>query len=205
MEIPASGSMTTFLIVTQIINSMISQKNSLPENGSRSSSESLDNTETEERFRELEAENKKLRTKIKRFEKLLQGKDEQIHASEEFGRIVSQNIYTCEYWTTPAGELIFMSPSCERLTGYKPDYFYENEKRLLTIIVEEDLAEVVKELKRAFQDPQNIPIPSWEVFFRIRRKDGEIRKVRQINKKIYGFDDVYLGKWSSNIDLTESS
>ncbi|BCL61689.1 hypothetical protein DGMP_23820 [Desulfomarina profundi] len=179
---------------------MIPQKNTFSEGDSRLSDGSLDNIDTVKRVTELEAENEKLRTKIKRFEKLLQGKDEQIHASEEFGRIVSQNMYTCEYWTTPAGELIFMSPSCERLTGYKPEYFYENERRLLTIIIEEDLVEVVKELRRALQDPRNIP--SWEVFFRIRRKDGEIRKVRQINKKIYGFDDVYLGKWSSNIDLT---
>ncbi len=179
---------------------MISQKNNSLKNSLRYVDESMDIVEIKKRLKELEKENEKLKKKGKTFEKLLQGKEEQIHASEEFGRIVSQNMYTCEYWTTPAGELIFMSPSCERLTGYPPDYFYENERRLLTIIMEEDLGKVVEELKKALQDPQNIQ--SWMVSFRIRRKDGEIREVKQINKKIYGFDDVYLGKWSSNIDLT---
>ena len=144
---------------------------------------------------------KKLQEQIRQLERKLQAKDERIITSEEYARIVSNYVATCEYWTAPRGELIYISPSCETMTGYPPKDFLEDEKLLTNIIVDEDLAYVADELKRVLIE--NDLTARLEICFRIKRRDEKIRCIKQISQKVYGLDGVYLGRRVSNIDLTD--
>lgn len=129
------------------------------------------------------------------------GYEERLMASEEYARIVGNYVYTCEYWLAPHGELIYISPSCERVTGYPQSFFLEDEKRLINIIVDEDLEHVVTRLKQALlQENKREPMV---IDFRIWRPDETIIKIRQISQKVYGGDDIYYGRRASNINLTE--
>ena len=50
-------------------------------------------------------------------------KDEALRASEERFRTVADFTYDWEYWIDPAGNYVYVSPSCERITGYRADEF----------------------------------------------------------------------------------
>jgi PAS domain-containing protein len=49
-------------------------------------------------------------------EMVLRNSKEQLH-------IIADNTYDWEYWRSPEGRLIWVSPSCEKVTGYPPDAF----------------------------------------------------------------------------------
>jgi sigma-B regulation protein RsbU (phosphoserine phosphatase) len=38
-------------------------------------------------------------------------------------RIVADNTYDWKFWLSPAGEYLYISPSCKRITGYEADEF----------------------------------------------------------------------------------
>ena len=143
----------------------------------------------------------KLKTQLHENEIKRNAYKESITASEEYARIVGNYVATCEFWTAPQGELIYISPSCETMTGYPPKDFLEDEKLLTNIIVDEDLEYVATELKQVLMnDDHNDRL---EICFQIRRRDGVIRCIKQISQKVFGEGGVYLGRRASNIDLTE--
>jgi len=43
--------------------------------------------------------------------------------AEQRYRIVADFTYDWEYWEGPEGNLIYISPSCHRVTGYSPEEF----------------------------------------------------------------------------------
>ena len=45
--------------------------------------------------------------------------------SETRYRTVADYTHDWEYWSAPDGKLLYVSPSCERITGYAPQYFME--------------------------------------------------------------------------------
>ena len=164
-------------------------------NGNSMASEAQDT-----KMGEMSASLRDLQKKIARLEREIKSKDEQILASEEYARIVGNYVATCEFWTAPQGELIYISPSCESMTGYPPKDFFEDEKLLTNIIIDEDLELVASELKQMVM--KNDPAGHLVIYFHIKRHDGKIRYIKQISQKVYGQDGVYLGRRASNIDLT---
>jgi PAS domain-containing protein len=58
--------------------------------------------------------------------------------SETRYRTVANYTHDWEYWSDPHGKLLYVSPSCERITGYGPHYFTEDPARLREIILPED-------------------------------------------------------------------
>ncbi len=49
-----------------------------------------------------------------------------LRKSEESFKTVADFTYHWEYWIGEDGKLVYVSPSCERITGYLPDAFHEN-------------------------------------------------------------------------------
>ncbi len=58
--------------------------------------------------------------------------------SETRYRTVADYTYDWEDWSAPDGKLLYVSPSCERITGYAPRYFIEDPTRLREVILPED-------------------------------------------------------------------
>ncbi len=63
--------------------------------------------------------------------------EEALRASETTYRIVADNTYAWEYWVSPAGQFLYTSPSCQRITGYAANEF-ETDSELLSRIIHPD-------------------------------------------------------------------
>jgi len=59
--------------------------------------------------------------------------------SEQRYRMVADYNYDWESWINPVGKLLYVSPSCERISGYSPDRFLEEPDFMQRIIHCDDL------------------------------------------------------------------
>ena len=116
--------------------------------------------------------------------------------SEKKFRIVSEFAYNFEYWLGKDNTLIFISPSCQGLTGYSREEFISNPQLLETMIHPEDRS-AYRELIHTNNSPEFTSAPS-----RIIKKNGETRWFTHTVTSIY-VDDEYLGRRGSSIDVTE--
>jgi PAS domain S-box-containing protein len=156
--------------------------------------------ELEERVRERTAElsntNETLRKEIAERIKA----EEALRESEERFRTVADYAYDWEDWSGPNAELLFVSPSCERITGYTPEEFYRHvgADELLNKIVHPDDKETWAQ--HILHRTDNLQITTIE--FRIIRKDSEVRWIEHSCLPVYGKDGKWLGRRASNRDIT---
>ena len=71
----------------------------------------------------------------------------ELRESEERFRTVADFTYDWEYWLDPDGNYVYVSPSCERITGYRSDEFRQDPELLETIIHPDDRATVAEHLR----------------------------------------------------------
>ncbi len=104
-----------------------------------------------------------------------------------------------EYWEDPDGKIKYVSPSCERITGYPVNDFLENPDLLYDIIYPEDRYMMEKHrVNKAFQEENE-----QEVFYRINKRDGNIIHVAHNCHVIYDQENRLLGRRGSIRDRTE--
>lgn len=115
--------------------------------------------------------------------------------------MVANYVYNWEYWRSPDGSLFYVSPSCEQISGYKPEEFIARPGLLSDIVHPDDRA--------LFHDHEKEDVPEVggdvvsELDFRIVKKDGSICWISHICRKIVAEDGTYLGIRSCNQDITE--
>ncbi len=63
-----------------------------------------------------------------------------LQKSEERYRMVADYNYDWESWIGPDGSYIYVSPSCERISGYPPERFHEDPEFFSRIIHSDDLS-----------------------------------------------------------------
>jgi PAS domain S-box-containing protein len=119
-----------------------------------------------------------------------------ISESEEKFRIVSEFAYNFECWTGKNNEIIFISPSCERITGYSTDEYIENPQLLADIVHPDDR----NEYDTHIQDPEGPP--KEDVEYRILTKSGNLRWLSHNCTPIY-LEGNFLGRRRSNKDITD--
>ena len=124
----------------------------------------------------------------------------QIRSQEQY-RIVADYTYDWGYWRVPDGAILYMSPSCERITGYTASEFVENPALLEEIVLPEDRP-VLDHHKRVASD-NALQDVLHKVEFRIRRRDGEIRWIGHVCQTIRKEDGSNLGLRATNRDITE--
>ncbi len=124
-----------------------------------------------------------------------------LRESEERYRTVADYTYDWEYWRAPDGKILYMSPSCERITGYRAGEFIENPDLLDTIVHPDDhyLLEQHKSLVRQDGGEQRV----HEADFRILQRDGEVRWIGHTCQAIRRADGTNLGRRATNRDITE--
>ncbi|NIU07355.1 MAG: PAS domain-containing protein, partial [Phycisphaerae bacterium] len=61
-----------------------------------------------------------------------------LRESEELFRLVADFTYDWEYWLAPDGKYLYVSPACQRITGYSVNEFHKDPNFLSTIIHPED-------------------------------------------------------------------
>ena len=113
-------------------------------------------------------------------------------------RTVADFTHDWEYWERPDGTLEYVSPACERISGYKSDAFIENPQLLHEIILPEDQDVCLRHRHDAFGEPN-----LRDIQFRIRRSDGEVRWIEHACIPVMDDDSNFLGIRASNRDITE--
>lgn len=148
-------------------------------------------------FRELDEEREKLHLEIERRENLEQA----LRKSEERYRVVADFAYDWEFWIDPESKFVYVSPSCERITGYSASEFLANAGLLGDIVYEDDRP-VFQEHLSAVIKHVNHPPSSFD--FRIRHRNGDIRWINHSCQAVTGNDGTYLGRRASNRDVTQT-
>ena len=74
-----------------------------------------------------------------------------LRESEQKFRTLVDWTYDCEQWVDPLGDIVYISPSCERITGYQPNDFIHNPD-LLSQIVHPDDRKNYEEHKQLIHD-----------------------------------------------------
>ena len=124
-----------------------------------------------------------------------------LRESEDRFRTVADFTVAMEYWRLPDGSLAYMSPSCERLTGYSAAEFLQAPELLASIVHSEDRPRV----KGHFSDASETRAgpEQRELEFRIRTRSGETRWIGHVCQPVVDREGKFQGIRVSNRDLTD--
>ncbi len=126
--------------------------------------------------------------------------EERYQRSEEKFRTLADFTYDWEYWISPEGDVIYMSPSCERVSGYKPEEFYNNPALLREITYKDD-QELFR--KHTEVDEAENKTDVLKIDYRILSRSNEIRWINHICQEVFADSGKSLGRRISNRDITE--
>ncbi len=121
-----------------------------------------------------------------------------LRESEKRYRTVADNTYDWELWLSPAGEVLYTSPSCQRLTGLGPEHFTKDPAALEALVHAED--------RQGWKDyMQALRGPAWaELEFRLVHQGGAVRWVSQASRRVAGPAGDDLGVRASIRDITSA-
>ncbi len=124
--------------------------------------------------------------------------NEDLRKSEEKYRLISDNSDDWIYWIAPDGHLNYVSPACERVTGYSPEEFTDHPELNHEIIYEADQEKFSQHTQISILDdtPHNLE-------FRILTKKGEIRWISHSCSPILNNEGEYLGRRTTNRNISE--
>ena len=122
-----------------------------------------------------------------------------ISKSEELFRTMMNWTYDMEIWSDPQGSIIYLSPSCERITGWNTEDFM-NDAELLVKIVHPDDQLAYKTHRDLMHDPAT-GMSQFE--FRIIARDGSEHWIEHICRPLFGKNNDYLGRRVSSRDVSE--
>jgi PAS domain S-box-containing protein len=120
------------------------------------------------------------------------------HAAAQKFRLLADYTYDWEYWLSPEGAYLYVSPSCERITGYLADEFIANPQ-LMFDIVAPDYAEQVCQ---HYNDERSTSETFASSTFPIRTKTGEQRWIEHHCTPVFNEQGDYAGRRGNNRDIT---
>ncbi len=113
-----------------------------------------------------------MRDELERTVEQLRRSEEALRTSQKHYKIVADYNFDFEAWIGPEGDFLYVSPSCERLTGYTPDKFQSDPDFLRSLIHPDDLS-----LWDGFKVHPHKDDSGHTLDFRILDKFGAIRWV----------------------------
>jgi PAS domain S-box-containing protein len=122
---------------------------------------------------------------------------QELAREEEKFHTVADYTYDWEYWEGPQGEIRYMSPSCQRVTGYAQAEFVADPELLQRIVHPDDHA-LLATHRHDIEYKDDAALD-----FRIVRRDGETRWLAHVCRAVFGSDGQYMGRRVSNRDITE--
>jgi PAS domain S-box-containing protein len=124
--------------------------------------------------------------------------EEALTRSEERYRIVADQTHDWEFWVDPAGQVVYMSPSCERITGYPVEAFVSDPTLRRRVVAQEDQAAWDQHRRECHVEA----VPGIAVF-RVVRPDGGTRWVEHVCRPIFAAGGRFMGIRGSNRDVTD--
>lgn len=122
-----------------------------------------------------------------------------MQAAEEKYRTVAENTYDWETWIGPDGKLLYVSPSCLRITGYPVEEFITDQELLLKITHPDDRNQIEKHSVDILKGE----VADCSIDFRIITRDGETRWIGHNCHPVYNGKSNFIGQRGSNRDITE--
>jgi len=121
-----------------------------------------------------------------------------VREGEEKFRTVADFTYNWEYWRSPDGHLVWMSSSCELVTGFAAESFLADPDLLLQLVHPDDLA-----LFQAHMDEVEAgSIEPGELDFRIVHRSGQVVWINHHCQDITREGGAMLGRRVCNRDIT---
>lgn len=120
-----------------------------------------------------------------------------LHESELKFRTIADSSFDWVYWLSPADGFVYVSPSCERITGYTSEEFTRNPQ-LLHQIVNPQYAKLVDSHFDLFSSKDN-----HNLEFQIKSKSGETRWISHVCQPVFDDNGTWLGRRATNRDVTE--
>jgi len=157
----------------------------------------FDITRQKEMEKALKDAHLNLERRVKERTALLSEAVDKLREAELRYRTVADFTYAWEYWTKMDGTLLYVSPSCERISGYTPQQFMDTPSLYHEIIIPEDQGVWGKH----YHDSRIDPI-ARKIEFRIRHRDGSIRWIDHVCQPVIGDKEELLGFRASNRDIT---
>ena len=128
-----------------------------------------------------------------------QHSEKRIRAAEWKFKTMADYTYDWEYWQRTDGSLAYVSPSCQRISGYSPKQFISEPELIEHVIVPEDQG-----LWKAHRCAIKQQTEANELIqFRIMRPDGAIRWIEHACQPVFGEKGEALGIRVSNRDITQ--
>jgi hypothetical protein len=157
-----------------------------------------DAVEARDRSEQLSKELKKHRDHL---EQLVAERTADLKKSEEKFRTLADFTYEWEYWIGPDRSIIYMSPSCERITGHTQEEFYKYPTLIDTLVHPDDLAVFQAHLDDYHIGTKRLDSANWS--FRIIDSRGNMHWIGHVCHPITAEDGTYKGRRVSNRDITE--
>ena len=118
--------------------------------------------------------------------------------SEEKYRLLADNSKDWIYWIRPDGSFRYVSPACERISGFTPSDFLTNPHLFIDIVHPEDRERVEAHLN---EFPSKSGAENLE--YRIITNTGELRWINHSCNPLYTDNGEYIGRSGANRDITE--
>ena len=119
---------------------------------------------------------------------------------EEAVKILNLNSdvsFDMQYWEDTKGNMVHVSESCKRITGFSSREFIESSELARSIILSEDIAKWDEHYETAKKGINHV------IQFRIKHKDGNIVWIEHVCQKLYDEEGNFQGFRGSNRDITD--
>lgn len=134
------------------------------------------------------------------FELLVEQRTTDLEESREKYRILAEYSPNWEYWLDENGDYLYVSPTCEIISGYPPEAFITDTKLMTDIIHPDDLVNWQMH-KTQVSRSREVTIPPMN--FRIYDKAGKEHWLEHICKPVIDNKGHFLGLRGTNRDITE--
>jgi len=125
--------------------------------------------------------------------------EDALRIGEEKYRTVADFTYDWEDWIDPYGKYVYVSPSCEWITGYCLDEFVADPDLVIKITHPDDRDLVEKH----FHEILSGSVDVHHIDFRIIKRSGEMRWISHYCQPVYSKDGNFLGRRASSRDITK--
>jgi PAS domain S-box-containing protein len=139
---------------------------------------------------------------------VIEQREQVIKDSEQQYRILADYSANWEYWLGADGRYLYVSPSCESMSGYPPEDFMADPGLMERLLHLDDLAawndhfNSSEPVAQADSDGL-VASPHTSMMLRIFDKAGELRWIEHVCVALYDGSGHYLGRRGSNRDISE--
>jgi len=123
-----------------------------------------------------------------------------LRKSEEKFRLLANHTHDWEYWIGADGQYVYLSPACERITGYKVEEFIKNPELLLNLVRPDFLHTV----RNHFAEDEKENGVKYKLEFPIISKDGKEKWLEHHCHAVFDKNGNYVGRHGNNRDITKA-